>query len=221
MQTTHPLKWKAITLLILSITLCPSVKISAAEDYLIVSVVDASFPPSMSVKEQWNFTRFGFAIDYKIENPTQSDIIIDYVCAPFPFPRLKTNLVNQTLEVYQFFIVEWVMGQYTIRPGIRYETYPCYFEIYYHLNKSLPLGRYEWWFDYTNCSTCPVPVVTEKLIIQVTETTISYFFEYNNETRVVSPTQTIEVADFELPLYVFSLLFLVRAYLKRKRRNRI
>ncbi|NPD89586.1 MAG: hypothetical protein HGN29_12775 [Asgard group archaeon] len=220
MYSLQRLKWQLIALRILSITFYPSVKISAAEDYLIVRVVDASFPPLMGVDEKRNYTLFGFTVDYQIENPTQSWITIDFVCAPYPFPRLKTNLVNKTLEVYQAFSVEWVMGQHTFRPGIKKETYNFYFEIWYHLNKSLPLGRYELWFDYTNCSTCPVPVVTEKLIIDVSETTIIYFFEYNNDTRVVSPTQTIEVADFEIPFYVFSLLFLVRAYLKRKRRNR-
>jgi hypothetical protein len=220
MYSLQGLKWQSIILLILSITLCSLVKTSSADNNLIVRVVDASFPPSMNVDEQWNLTLFGFDINYQIENPTQSSIIIDYVCAPYPFPRLKTNLVNKSLEVYQFFIVEWVMGQSIVHPGIRYETYPCYFEIYYHLNNSLPLGRYEWWFDYTNCSTCPILVVTKKLIIQVTETNIAYFFEYNNETRVVSPVQTIEVAGFEIPFYVFSFLLLVQEYVKRKRRKK-
>ncbi|MHA1952417.1 MAG: hypothetical protein ACXAAM_00570 [Candidatus Heimdallarchaeaceae archaeon] len=221
MNSFQGLKWKLFTLLILSIILNQSVRISATEDYVIVRVMDASFPPLMGVDEERNYTLFGFTVDYQIENPTQSGITIDFVCGPFPFPRLKTNLVNKTLEVYQAFSVEWVAGQYIIRPGIKDETYSFYFEVHYHLNKSLPLGRYELWFDYTNCSTSPVPVVTEKLIIDVTETTIAYSFEYNNDTRVVSPKQTIEVANFEIPLYVFSLLLLVRAYVIRNRKTRV
>ncbi|NPD88189.1 MAG: hypothetical protein HGN29_05680 [Asgard group archaeon] len=220
MRVNRKIKMKIMLSLLFFLIMSP-LQLCAEDEYLVISVIDASFPPRFRIYEELNFTRFSFDIDYQVNNPTHSDVVITFICTPFPFPRLKVNLENKTLLVLQAFIIEPFPGEYILSPGIWYESYLFSFEIDNYLNESPPLGEYEMWFDYTNCSTCPVPVVTEKLIIDVTETNIIYFFENNNETRVVSPTQTIEVADFELPFYVFSLLLLVRVYVKRKRRTRV
>ncbi|MHA1954913.1 MAG: hypothetical protein ACW96U_13305 [Candidatus Heimdallarchaeaceae archaeon] len=191
---------KLISVMIISTMILPVFQISADSDHLITRIVDADYPPRIRIDEEWNYTRFGFDIVYQIENPTQSDITIVYFSDPYPFPRLTTNLENKSLSVQQAFILETISGESIIHPGIKNETYIFYFEVDNYLNENLPVGRYDLWLDYTNTSVSPVPVVTEKLIIRVTRTNITYFFEYSEENRIVSTLQTTD--------YQFSFLFI-------------
>ena len=192
-------------------------QISAEEDYLVVRVVDANYPLKMRVFDDDNYTRFGITLDYQIENPTQSSIKVTYVCGPFPFPRFKTNLLNKSLEVEQLFIVEWIAGEHFINPGIRNKSQAFAFEISGHENKSLPRGNYEFWLDYTNCSYVPVIVVTEKMYLDVNETSITYYFDYNNESRVFSvPEQT----NYQTPLIIISS-FLVAVLIRRRNQRKV
>jgi hypothetical protein len=198
-------------------------QISAEEDYLIVRVIDADYPPSRAIYEELNLTTFSFTLDYQVENPTHSHIEVTYLCAPFPFPRLKANLLNKSLEVRQLFIVEWVMGEYIIAPGLKNDRYIFAFDIIGYKNRSLPQGKYELWFDFTNCSSVPVPVVTEKLIIHIAQTNISYYFEYNNDTRIVSPRITIAAnySPFTLLIStIFVLIFIKDEYFKKKQNQK-
>jgi hypothetical protein len=193
-------------------------EVSADEVFVIIRIMDAQYPPTMNIYEDWNITRFGFNIEYQIENPTDTNVTISFLCAPFPFPRLQTRLVNKSLSVQQAFFVEWVAGEYTLRPGILNESYEFYFEVENHLKKSLPLGTYKIWFDYSNCSSCSVPVITEKLVINVSETNITYTFEYNNELHIVS---SLNQTDYRKSFFVaFIFCFIILIY-KRRRKNNI
>lgn len=204
--------------MILLVFLFPTIPARAEDDFLIVRVIDASYPPSRAVYEELNLTTFSFTLDYQVENPTHSHIKVTYVCGLYPFPRLKTNLLNKSLEVRQLFIVEMVMGEHIIAPGIKNDRYIFAFDIIGYKNRSLPQGKYELWFDFTNCSSVPVPVVTEKLIIYIAQTNISYYFEYNNDTRIVSPRITLTANylpfSFIIPLLV---VMTFKVYLTKKK----
>ncbi|NPD89560.1 MAG: hypothetical protein HGN29_12645 [Asgard group archaeon] len=187
----------------------------SAEDHVSVRIIDADYPPKMRVYDEDNYTRFGITLDYQIENPTQESIKITYICAPFPFPRLNINLLNQSLKVEQLYIIELIAGERFISSGIRNDSQAFAFEIFGYTNMSLPQGTYELWLDYTNCSYVSVPVKTDKLIIDVTETSVTYYFDYNNEARIVYPQQLINGANF---LFVPTILALIIVYkVKRKK----
>ncbi|MHA1954719.1 MAG: hypothetical protein ACW96U_12315, partial [Candidatus Heimdallarchaeaceae archaeon] len=87
-------------------------------------------------------------------------------------------------------------------------------------NSSLPLGNYEFWFDYVGCGSVPVPVTTEKMYVDVTETSVTYYFDYDNESRVVSPRTQIEVNNYPIT-FISSFLFLLVIFrtLNLKRKN--
>ncbi len=171
--------------------------------------------PSKHVEE--NFTRFTAIIYYQTVNPTSSAINVDYTCAPLPFPYMRANLRDKSLKVRLKFYVQWIAGDTIILPSTRNASYSLSFEILDYINKSLPLGTYEMWFDYTNCSVSPVPVVTERLYIDVTETNITYYFDYNNETRVVSSLQQTSSFSFSIlgSFFVVLVAIIYRKYKKR------
>lgn len=217
MNMRRKVKNKLILILIISTIIIPIYIGFAEDDYIIIRVVDANYPPKMRVNEEENYTRFGLDLHYQIENPTQSPVNVTYSCAPYPFPLMNIKLRNKSLEVKQLFIVEWVFGNKLINPGIRNNSIAIAFEIYGHTNLSLPQGNYEFWLDYTNCSYVLLPVITEKMYIDVTETNITYYFDYNDESRVVSSLQQTYYPE---SLLVFTFLFGVNVYRRRNRRKR-
>ena len=199
--------------ILLLVFLSPSpMQINAEEDYLIVRVVDADYPPSVKVQEDKHRTTFTFFIDYQTENPTSSPINVTYVCGPYPFPYLRTNLRDKSLKATHIFSVQWPAGETSIQPGFRNDSQYLSFRVENYVNESLPLGTYEIWFDYTNCSSSPVPVITEKLYLDVTETSVTFYFDYNNETRIVS---SLEKTSHSLPLYIFSS-FVIAVLFRRR-----
>jgi hypothetical protein len=206
---------KLISTIIIFIIILPAIQTSAESEYLITRIVEADYPPRIRIDEEWNYTRFGFDIVYQIENPSQSDITIVYFSDPYPFPRLSTKLENKSLSVQQAFILETISGESTVHPGIKNETYIFYFEVDNYLNENLPVGRYELWLDYTNTSVSPVPVITEKLIILVTKTNITYFFEYNKENQIVSSLQT---TDYQFSYLFTCFLLVIGVLIKKKKR---
>ncbi|MCG3217076.1 MAG: hypothetical protein KAS63_10145 [Candidatus Heimdallarchaeota archaeon] len=209
MQTFHRLKWEVVVLLLISfITLVP-IRTFAEDEYLIVRIVDADYPPSVKVQEDKHRTTFTFFIDYQTENPTSSPINVTYVCGPYPFPYLRTNLRDKSLKATHIFSVQWPAGETSIQPGFRNDSQYLSFRVENYVNESLPLGTYELWFDYTNCSSSPVPVVTEKMYIDVTETSVTYYFDYNNESRVVS---SLQQTDYIESLFIICLLLVVKVY---------
>ncbi len=210
------LRGKLIILIFLSAFIFTPIQIHAEEDHLIIRVIDANYPPSMPVYDRYNYTSFIFTLKYQIENPTQSSIKVTYGCSIFPYPRLKTNLVNKSLVVEQFTIIVFTSGEKFINPGVKNRSFEYIFDIYDYENKSLPHGTYELWFDYGYCSSVPVPVVTERMFIYVNETSIIYHFEFNNETRIVSSLdQTANPIFF--PLAFFFLIIAICKFRKRRR----
>ncbi|MCG3220197.1 MAG: hypothetical protein H7641_02355 [Candidatus Heimdallarchaeota archaeon] len=209
------LKWKVFALLLIYSLLIVFFQVSAEEEeYLIVRIVDAEYPPRVYIREERNYTGYTFTVVYQIENPTSLPITIPYVCGPYPFPYLRTNLRDKSLRVFLGFIIEWVAGETIIQPGFREDSYKFGFEIENYFNESLPLGNYKMWFDFTNCSFSPVPVVTEKMYIDVTETSVTYYFDYNNETRIVYPRQIINGANFFFISTILSLVLINRVIRK-------
>ncbi len=155
-------------------------EMESLEESLIVSIIDATYPPLARESDDTNETYFQIDLVYQVENPTGHDVPVDYVCGPYPFPYLRTNLENKNIVVYHGFVIEWVSGISVKPPGIYNKTYPFLIIVKDYNEETLPVGEYSLWFDFTNCSTVPVPVITEQLIITVTENNITYFFEYNN-----------------------------------------
>ena len=218
MQTFHRLKWEVVVLLLISfITLVP-IRTFAEDEYLIVRIVDADYPPSVKVQEDKHRTTFTFFIDYQTENPTSSPINVTYVCGPYPFPYLRTNLRDKSLKATHIFSVQWPAGETSIQPGFRNDSQYLSFRVENYVNESLPLGTYEIWFDYTNCSSSPVPVVTEKMYIDVTENSITYYFDYNNETRVVSSLQ--QTSSYSLSI-LGSFFLVLAVIINRKNKKRL
>ncbi|NPD89044.1 MAG: hypothetical protein HGN29_09975 [Asgard group archaeon] len=193
MRMLQCLKRKVILLAIVSLIVLAPIRSTAEDEYLIVRIMDADYPIRANMHEDENLTGFTVTMDIQIENPSSSPIIVPFVCAPFPFPYLRTNLRDKSLKVFQSIYIEWVAGEYAVQSGIKNETYKFYFEIDNYVNDSLPIGNYKMWFDYTNCSLSPVPVITEKMYIDVTETSVTYYFDWNNTSRIVSPKITLEV----------------------------
>jgi hypothetical protein len=215
MQRTYDSKNGILVYILILTILFPAMRISAEDSYIHIRVTDANFPPKTRVYEDLNFTRFSFDMDYQIVNPTQSEIIITFSSSPFPFPRLKTNLENKTLDVYQAFIIEPVPGEYALQPGIKNESFLFSIEIDNYIDENLPLGRYELWFDYTNTSSSPVPVETKKMLIHVSDTNISYTFEHSNEIRIVSSIQ-----ETNLNLEYYLIPWIVVTFFSLRRINR-
>ena len=169
----------------------------AEDQYLIVRIVDADFPPSVTIFTDGNYTGFSLRFYMEIENPTSSNIDITYWCSPLPYPHLKANLENQSLETTITSIIEPLAPKnYSMPPGIEERSHPSAIIVFDYEEGQLPLGEYEIWYDYTDCSYTHVPVITYSMFINVTEDKISYFYEYNNETRVVSTVQFTDETNF-------------------------
>ena len=150
--------------------------------YLITRIIDAEFPPTIKVVEKTRVTGFSFNLEYQVENPTQSNITIPLGCDVYPYPWLKVNLQDKSLEAVVLVDYNWIIWNKNITPGVSNFSYELVIVVREYVKDKLPKGEYTIWFDYTNCSFCPVPVITEKLIINVSSTKITYFFEYNNKT---------------------------------------
>ena len=191
-------------------------QISAEEDYLIVRIVNAKYPPLVAFNKDDNSTSFQFDLKFQTINPSSSEITIPFVCTPLPFPYLRVNLRDKSLKVLLRFWVQWIDGDVTIPPGFRNQSYSLSFEVFDYVNRSLPLGTYEMWFDYTNCSSSPVPVITEKLYLDVTENSVAYYFDYNNETRIVSSLQQTNYTIFFSSTSFLLLLVLCKGWNRRK-----
>ena len=195
------------------------IQLNAEEEYLVIGIVDANYPPRIIVYEDRHFTAFSFFVTYQIFNPTSSQITIPYVCAPYPFPYLRTNLRDKNLEVTPLISVEIVAGETTLNPGYKNRSIYIAFNIRNFINDSLPLGIYEMWLDYTNCSTSPIPVVTERMFVDVTETDITYYFDYINESRVVS---SVQQTNYTQSLFILTSILMVAAFrIQNQKRKRL
>lgn len=198
------LRGKFIILIFLSSFILIPIQISAEEECIISRIVDAEYPPSIDVHKDRGHTSFTFTLKHQTVNPTSSPIDIHYVCSPLPFPYLRANLQNKNLTVEHALFLQWPDDILTIPPNDHInKTCYIYFRIDNYFNESLPRGIYEMWFDYTNCSTSPVPVIIEKMYVDVTETSITYYFEFNNESRIVS---SLEQTNNSL---IFTSIFLI------------
>lgn len=212
----HRLKWIVISLILTSFTILAPIQSYAEDEYLVVRIVDADYPPETYVHKDKDNTGFIINVHYQVENPTSSPIIIPYSCGPYPFPYIRINLRDKSLRVIRHYLIEWVAGETTLQPGYRNGSYMIYFVIENYVNESLPLGNYKFWFDYTNCSSSPVPVITEKLYLDVTENSVAYYFDYNNETRIVSSLQQTNYTIFFSSTSFLLLLVLCKGWNLRK-----
>ena len=109
-------------------------------------------PPTAGIRESRNYTIYIIDLVYQVENPTSDTIPVDYVCGPYPFPYLRTNLENKSIDISLGFLIEWVEGSSVIPPGIRNNTFPFAIIIEDYKEETLPVGEYSLWSDYTNCS---------------------------------------------------------------------
>jgi hypothetical protein len=222
MQTLRRLKWNFVILIQLFIIIFTPIETLAEEDHLITRILEADYPPDVYVATKNPVTLFEFKVGIQIENPTQSDVEVNFVCTPLPFPQVNTTLKNNTLTVSQDAVFEWVVGEYFLPPGKIDMSASIAFWIEPYQNTSLPLGVYEFWFDYIFCGSVPVPVITEKMYVDVSETTVTYYFDYNNESRIVSPKP--QETNFSVSILIsFSLFVAIRIYLfnPNKRRNKV
>lgn len=183
------------------------------EEALIISVIDANYPPHVGTKDDWDFAIYGIDLVYQVENPTEEDVIVDTWCSPVPFPHLSVNLENESIVAYVVMVREWPVAQYYIHPGIRNDTF--HFEIWVedYKEETLPIGEYSLWFDYTNCNTVPIPVIAEKLIISVTEDNATYFFEHDNREDVYTFETT------HSGLYGLIAVLILATFVQRKRKK--
>lgn len=166
-------------------------EVLAEGEYLIVSIVDGKYPPIYIVNNRDDFTFISFEFKVRIENPTQSAIKVDFINSLIPFPCIDISLENESLVVTQALFIEWIAGSLYISPGTSNKTLESAFYIYHHLEANLPIGTYVFWFNYVNSCSVSVPVITEKIHIQVSETNVSYYFDYHNYTEIYPlPTST-------------------------------
>ncbi len=226
MRMNRKLKWMIITIVFTSFILTGSMQVFSEEEYLIVRIVNANFPPRVLINNVNHFSLFEFETQIQIENPTQSNIKVDYICSPSPFPCLQTNLENKSLSVSLAVYIEGVGGSYNIPPGITSAFAFFAFFIEPYENEYLPLGNYIFWFDYVECCSVSVPVFTEKLNIHVSQSNVTYFFEYNNSTEVYylhtpTPTPTPTTTPLQqtnqtsFPVIFIFVFFLFRAIIRR------
>jgi len=199
-----------VTLLILNTN---SSKVLADEGYLIVRVVDVDYPPLVYIFTDGHYTGFEFLFHIEIENPTQSVINVTYSCSPTPFPHLRAKLEDNSLDATISTQYEWLYPKnLTIPPGIEKRYHYSSIIILNYENDHLPLGEYELWFDYTNCSYSYVPVITQSMFIYVTENSTIFFYEYNNETEIVSTIQNTEATNFNLVFPIIPFLIVIVLY---------
>ena len=206
--------WKIVLLLLISSVLFVPIKTHAEEVYLISRIIEAKYPPNIYVHKDRGYTGFLFVLEHQTENPSSTPITIPYICTPYLFPYLRTNLLNKNLTVNHIFFFQWPISELTIPPNyILNRTESIYLHIDDYYNKSLPLGIYEMWFDFTNCSNSPVPVVVEKLYIDVTETSITYYFDYNNTNHIVS---SLEETAYTTTIFISLSILVILRYVSRK-----
>ena len=177
--------------------------------YLITRIIDAEFPPTIKVVEKTRVTGFSFNLEYQVENPTQSNITIPLGCDVYPYPWLKVNLQDKSLEAVVLVDYNWIIWNKNITPGVSNYSYELVIVVREYVKDKLPKGEYTIWFDYTNCSFCPVPVITEKLIINVSATKITYFFEYIDEVIEVESLRKKYYSVFVLiiPIMIAVIIF--------------
>ncbi|TFG11075.1 hypothetical protein EU534_00135 [Candidatus Heimdallarchaeota archaeon] len=195
------------------------------EDYLITRIVHADTPTTFFFEHSsYIYTIFEFPLIIEIENPTSNNITVTYGCGPFPFPQLTTNLVDKSMEVFLVFSIEWSTGTYNLVPGVKRDDFSFEMMIYNYPEEkeTLPVGVYELWFDFTNCSSVPVPVVCQKMIITITENNMTYFYEYDNSTEVFDISQTTETPTTEASLdrIAVSILLTINFVLLKLRKNK-
>lgn len=214
-----------ILFLISSIALNSFDSVKAEEDYLIVRITDADFPPQVYIYEgveaEWAFVHIYCTIE--IENPTEENIPCSYGCLPTLYPHLEFELEEENNIVELSTVHAWPVGVYNITPGVHERTSlaELYVSNYTEEINYLPAGNYTLWYDYTNCSTVPVPVITYKMFINVNSTNISYSFEHTNSTKIYDfdtlPTSTIN-QNFSNIIALITPIILVVIFLRRKKK---
>jgi len=227
MKLSKSQRTKAVLIFSILVTLLvnkPSVK--AEENHLIVSIVDAKYPPLIVTDDINNFTLFSFEFQVQIENPTLSNIQVNYTNSLTPFPCHNISLENETLVVSAYFIIEWVAGSFYISPGTIEKKIHSTIKIDNYVQEYLPEGDYSFWFDYINTCSVLVPVTTEKILVQVSETEIIYFYEYNNQTEIfeqptpsnTEPIPTDQTKSFGLySIIILFAIVIIRAVPKKKK----
>lgn len=202
-------------------------EVIAEEDFLIVRVVAADYPVDSRVDS--DFSSFELSVSLEIENPFPSSVRVDYECAPCPFPYMEINLVNEELNWTPLLIIEGASGVTYIPTGITEEDALVAFKISGYRNTQLPLGEYRFWWNYTACCTVSVPVICQAIIIKVSEVNISYTYEYNNQTDIVTtfenttnPSSTETTAGFRIEVLVLliPLLTIIKCLNHKKRKEK-
>ena len=203
--------------IVIFVSLISLISIPAAMDsldeFLIVSIIDADYPPFAGIREGRDFAIYEIELVHQVENPNDNGVRVDYLCAPNPFPYLRTNLENKCIVVGLAAVIEWIAGSWIIPPGITNDTYPFDIIVEDYAEETLPVGEYSLWFDYTNCSIVPLPVIVEKLIITVTEDNITCFFEHDNREDVYTFRAT------SYGVYSVCAIVIFTAFVQRKRRR--
>ncbi|TFG10127.1 hypothetical protein EU534_01355 [Candidatus Heimdallarchaeota archaeon] len=225
MGDPHIQKSKAVIMIGLTmLLLCSKMETLAQDDFLITRIVDADTPEVTFFKySDHNLTIFLFPMIIEIENPTINNITVTYGCSLFPFPQLTTRLANKSQEVFLAFSFEWSVGTYDYVPGVKRDNYSFEMMLYNYPEETetLPMGEYELWFDFTNCSSVPVSVVYQKMTINVSETDMTYFYEYDNSTEIFDISQTVEIPTTETSLnQLVALLLLISNTLLMKLRKK-
>ena len=202
-------------------------EVIAEEDHLIVRVVAADYPVDSRVNSA--SSSFELSVSLEIENPFPSSARVDYECSLFPFPCMEVNLVNEELNCTPFLIIEWDSGVTYIPTGITEEDALVAFTISGYRNTQLPMGEYRFWFNYTACCTVSVPVICQAIIIKVSEMNISYAYEYNNQTDIVTtfenitnPSSTETTAGFRIKVLtlLIPLLTIIKCLNHKKRKEK-
>lgn len=221
-------KYIAIILISLVFLLIENKQITVAnEDYLVVRVVDAEFPYLYGIYPEANHTIYEFNIELEIENPTNSTITEQFVCGPHPYPQMEAILVDDSISALVLVNHEWVAGEYSYPPGISDKNTYFGMIVENYENARFPLGEYRIWYNFTYCSSIQVTVISQALIIKVTEANITFTYEYNNQTEIVStidpnksiPTDTTIGFNLEI-INLFIPLIMIVKYITIKKRKK-
>jgi len=223
-------KRKIVTIALISLILLLSgnkQEVSAEEEHIIVRIIDAEFPYIYGISPEANNTIYEFNIDLEFENLTNSTIVEQFVCGPHPYPHMEVSLVDESISALVLVNHEWVAGEYSYPPGISDKTTYFGMLVENYENARFPLGEYRVWYNFTYCSSIQVPVISQALIIKVTETNITFTYEYNNQTEIVStiePSNSIHTdttASFHLEIIcIFIPLLMIVRYLIIKKREK-
>jgi len=229
MIKTENQKFKTMILLFVFLLLLGNgQQVLADSDQMIVRVVDAEFPYIYGISPEANNTIYEFNIDLEFENLTNSTITEEFICGPHPYPQMEAILVDESISAQVLVNHEWVAGEYSYPPGISYKTTYFGMIVENYENPRFPLGEYRIWYNFTYCSSIQVPVISQALIIKVTELNITYTYEYNNQTEIVSstdpsswiPTNTTNGLIFEMLVMLVPIIILVRYNTKQKKRRK-